>query len=57
MNHWSPCATEDVSGLKLYLLDSMCDLDQFAVSSSIGYILSEALEQLFMADVLWSFGM
>ena len=35
----------------------MCDLIQFTVSSVTNYILAEALAQLFMVDVLLTFGM
>ena len=54
---WSLGGTEDSSGLKIYLLNSMCDLTQFNVSSVANFILAETLEQLFMADVLLTFGM
>ena len=53
---WSPGVTEDSSGLKLYLLNSMCDLTQFTVSSVANCILAETLAQLFMADMLLTFG-
>ena len=54
---WSPGVTEDSLGLKLYLLNSMCDLTQFTISSVTNCILAETLAQLFMVDVLLTFGM
>ena len=35
----------------------MCDLTQFTISSSTTYIQSETIAQLFIADVLLTFGM
>ena len=56
MDVWSPSVTEDVAGQKIYLLNSMYDLTQFTVSSSTTCIHSEILVQLFMAEVLLTFG-
>ena len=56
MDLWYPGVTEDTSGLKLYILNAMCDLTQFVISSPTKCILAETLEQLFMADVLLTFG-
>ena len=54
---WSPYATEDVAGLKIYPLNSICDLTQFTVSSSTYCILSYTLAQPVMVDILLIFGM
>lgn len=53
---WSPGNTE-IKGKKGYLLNSLCDLTQFAISSVTYNITALELSQLFMSDVVLSFGM
>merc|ERR1712194_590939 len=53
---WSPCLIENSAGEKGYLLNSMCDITQFVVSSPTSDISAAAVAQLFMKDVVLSFG-
>ena len=54
---WSPGTTTDDAGHKGYLMNSMCDLTQFVVSSPTTDITSVALAELFMSTVVLTFGM
>ena len=54
---WSPGTTTDDAGHKGYLMNSMCDLTQFVVSSPTTDITSVALAKLFMSKVAITFGM
>ena len=55
---WSPgTAVTNKQGDTGYLMNSMCDLTQFVVSTITFDITSHALAKLFMADVILSFGM
>ena len=54
---WSPGLHEDADGNKGYLMNSMCDITQFVVSSPTTDITAAHLAQLFMADVVLTFGM
>ena len=53
---WSPGSTE-INGKKGYLLNSVCDLTQFTVSSVTYDTTALQLSQLFMSDVILTFGM
>ena len=54
---WAPGLQEDTDGNKGYLMNSMCDISQFIISSPTTDITAAHLAQLFMADVILSFGM
>ena len=54
---WSPGLTEDSSGHKIYLLNCMCALTQFIVSSITTNTDSCTLAQVFMSEVVLTFGM
>jgi hypothetical protein len=54
---WSPGLTVDGNGKAGYLLNSMCDLTQFVVSSVTFDTKATVLAKLFMEDVILSFGM
>ena len=54
---WSPGVNEDMDGNKGYLMNSMCDITQFIVSSPTVDITAANLAQMFCADVIFSFGM
>ena len=54
---WAPGQIEDTAGDKGYLMNSMCDISQFVVSSATTDITAANLAQLFMKDVVLSFGM
>ena len=51
MDFWSPGHIEADKGNKGYLLNSMCDITTFVVSSPASDIIAAHLAQLFMADV------
>ena len=53
---WSPGNTE-IKGKKGYLLNSVCDLTQFTISSITYDVTALHLSQLFMTDVILNFGM
>ena len=55
---WSPgtVVTND-QGNTGYLMNSMCDLTQFVISTITFNITSRALAKLFILDVILSFGM
>lgn len=53
---WSPGNTE-IDGRKGHLLNAVCDLTQFAVSSVTYDITALQLSQIFMSDVVLTFGM
>ena len=57
MDIWSHGATTHSNGDKVYLMNSMCDLTRFVVSSITYSIDSATLVQLFILDVVLSFGM
>ena len=54
---WSPGITTDATGKPGYLLNSICDLTQFVVSSITFNTEATVLARLFMEDVVLSFGM
>ena len=54
---WHPGVNENMDGNKGYLMNSMCDITQFIVSSPTVDITAAHLAQLFCADVIFSFGM
>ena len=54
---WSPGSNTNDNGDKGYLMNSMCDITQFLVSSPTNDITAANLAKLFMADVVLSFGM
>ena len=54
---WLPGLTENSNGNKLYLMNCMCDLTQFFISSVTASIDAGTLAEIFMADVVLSFGM
>ena len=54
---WSPGAIEDEVGQKGYLMNSMCNISQFIISSPTTDITVVHLGQLFIADVIFAFGM
>ena len=54
---WSSGCVENKEGAKGYLLNSMCDITQFVVSSATSDISSAALTQLCISDVVLTFGM
>ena len=54
---WSPGLTEDSSGQKIYLLNCMCDLTRCIVSSITTSTDSSTFAQIFMSEVVLSFGM
>ena len=53
---WLPGLTENSNGNKLYLMNCMCNLTQFVISSVTTSIDDGTLAQIFMADVVLSFG-
>ena len=53
---WSPGLNEDSNGNKGYILNSMCDIAQFVISSPTIDIKAASLAQLFMSDVVLTFG-
>lgn len=55
---WAPGNTPDAEGNPNYLFNSMCDLTQFVISSSItSSTKAKVLAKVFMEDVILSFGM
>ena len=56
-NIWSPGHQVDKANNKGYLLNCMCDLMQFIVSSVTHNVTAPHLSQLFMFDVILLFGM
>ena len=54
---WSPGATVNENEDKGYLMNSICDMTQFVVPSITYSIASASLAQLFMSEVILSFGM
>ena len=54
---WSPGAIEDDTGNKGYLLNSMDDISQFIISSPTTDITAVHLGKLFMAEVIFAYGM
>ena len=54
---WSRGLTLDSDRSKIYLLNCMCDLTQFVVPSLNTDIDTSTLAQIFMSDVVLSFGM
>lgn len=54
---WSPGATLDTYGNTSYLMNSMCDITQFVISSPIVEIEAASLANIFVADVIMKFGM
>ena len=54
---WAPGQIEDTDDNKGYLMNSMCDISQFVVSSATTDITAAHLAQLFIMDVILSFGM
>lgn len=54
---WALGLQEDKDGNKGYLMNSMCNISQFVVSSATMDITTANLAQLFMKDVVLSFGM
>ena len=57
VNLRSPGATLDTDGNKNYLMNSMCDITQFVVSSPTVSIEVASLTKLFVADVIMTFVM
>ena len=57
MDLWVPGHQEDTDRNKEYLMNSMCDISQFVISSPTTDITAAHLTQLFVADVVLSFGM
>ena len=53
---WSPGHTQDHSGQKGYLLNAMCDLTQFVVSIPVTDITAASLAQIYMEQVILTFG-
>ena len=54
---WLPGFTENSDGNKLYLMNFMCDLTQFVISSVTTSIDASTLAQICMADVVLLFRM
>ena len=54
---WSPGQTIKSSGSKISLLNCICDLTQFIVSSVVNNIDASSLAHTFMSDVVLTFGM
>ena len=54
---WSPGHYEDSDGNKGYLLNAMCNIVHFMVSSLTSDIIAASLAQLFMADILLKLSM
>ena len=54
---WLPGATANADGEKGYIMNSMCDLTQFIISSVTYKIDSTTLALSFMSDIILSFGM
>ena len=54
---WSPGHISDDQGQKGYLMNSMCNISQFVISSPTAGIISVHLGQLFMSDVILAFEM
>lgn len=54
---WAPGLQEDDDGNKVYLMNSMCNISQFVVSSPTTDITVAHLAQLFMKYVVLSFDM
>ena len=52
---WSPGVTDDISGHNIHLLNDICDLTQFVVSSTTEIIDAKTLAQLFMSEVVLTF--
>ena len=53
---WSPGHTQDLSGRKGYLLNAMCNLTQFVILILVSDITSANLAQIYMGQVVLSFG-
>ena len=57
MDLWLLEAMVNADGEKGYLMNSMCDFTQYIISSATYKIDSTSLAQLFMSDIILSFGM
>ena len=53
---WSPDLTVDDNGFKGYLMNSMCDITQFLISSLYTSIDSTSLAKKIISDVILTFG-
>ena len=57
INLWSPGATENNTGDKIYLLNGIFDFTQCVVSSVTDNVESVALVHIFMSDIVMNFSM
>ena len=53
---WSPGATTDNAGRKGYLLNAMCDISQFVISTPVFDISAANLAKVYMEQVILNFG-
>ena len=54
---WYPGLIDNSAGKKVYLLNSVCDITQYVVSSPTSYISAAALAKKVMSDFVLSLGM